>query len=133
MSDTYKSAKKIDILCKKNQVKLFINNRRLDNGIQELKKIIFSKKLGKLNFIEGRCSSGIFALGVHLIDTIKYISDHEFNFHYISQDKYKKKSLKFSNNYTNDDPKIIAISFDKKTYCTIINSVRSKFSYFEIF
>lgn len=133
MSDSYISAKKIDKLCKKNKVKLLVNNRRLDNGIQKLKKIISKKKLGKLNYIEGRCSSGLYALGIHLIDTIKYISDHEFNFQYKSHDKFLKKSLKFSKNYTYNDPKVMAISYYKDTYCTIINSVRSKFSYFEIY
>lgn len=133
MSESYASALKIHKLCKKNKVKLFINNRRLDNGVQKLEKIISEKKLGKLNYIEGRCSSGLYALGIHLIDIIKYISKHHFCFQYKSHDNFLKKNLKFSKNYTEDDPKIIAISDFKGTCCTIINSVRSKFSYLEIY
>ena len=133
MSYSYISAKKIDNLCRKKKVRLFINNRRLDYGIQKLKKIASEKKLGKLNYIEGRCSSGLYALGIHLIDTISYISDHKYNFLFHSHDMFKKKSLKFSSNYIFDDPKVMAVSYHKDTYCTIINSVRSKFSYFEIY
>lgn len=133
MSDSLIAAKKIDKICKKNKVKLFINNRRLDNGIQKLKKILLKKKLGKLNYIEGRCSSGLYALGIHLIDTIRYIADYEFKFESNLHDRFSKKSLKFSNNYVSDDPKVIAISNYKDTYCTIINSVKSEFSYFEIY
>ena len=44
-----------------------------------------------------------------------------------------KKSLKFSKNYIKDDPKIISISNSNKIICTLINSVRSKFSYLEIY
>ena len=132
MSDSYDSAKKIERICKKNSVKLFINNRRLDNGIQKLKKIVDNKKLGNLNYIEGRCSSGIYALGIHLIDTIKYISGHEFKFIFKVNDKFVRQSLQYSNNYKQKDPKIIAISYHDDTYCTLINSVRSNFSFFEI-
>ncbi len=132
MAQSLKSAKQISSLCKKKKIKLFVNNRRLDNGIIKLKKIISEKKLGKLDYIEGRCSSGLYALGIHLIDTIRYISNHKFNFKYKSHDRFLKKKLKFSNNYSLKDPKILSISSFKETYCTIINSVRSKFSYFEI-
>ena len=133
MSNSYIDSKKINNLCKKNKVNLFINNRRLDNGIQKLKQIVSQKKLGRLNYIEGRCSSGLYALGIHLIDTIKYISNHEFNFKYKHHDKFLKKTLKFSKNYTSEDPKVISFSSSKDSYCTIINSVKSKFSYFEIY
>lgn len=133
LSGSFNHAKKIVKICNSNKVKLFVNNRRLDNGIQELKKIILSKKLGKLNYIEGRCSSGLYALGVHLLDSINYIADYNFNFVYKSKDQYLKKLLNFSKNYTHDDPKVIAISNSKNTYCTIINSARSDFSYFEIY
>ena len=75
----------------------------------------------------------MYALGIHLIDTIKYVSGHQFNFTHRSNDKFLKKSLEFSKNYTHIDPKIIAVSYDKNTYCTLINSVRSNFSYFEIY
>ena len=44
-----------------------------------------------------------------------------------------KKTLKFSKNYTSEDPKVISFSSSKDSYCTIINSVKSKFSYFEIY
>lgn len=133
LSDSYVTAKKIVRICNSNKVKLFVNNRRLDNGIQQLKKIVLSNKLGKLNYIEGRCSSGLYALGVHLIDTINYIADYKFNFLYKVKDEYLKKSINFSKNYTEKDPKVIAISRNKDVHCTIINSVRSEFSYFEIY
>ena len=133
LSGSYVSAKKISKICNANKVKLFVNNRRLDNGIQKLKKIVLSKKLGKLNHIEGRCSSGLYALGVHLIDSINYIANYNFRFLHKSKDEYLKKSLKFSKNYTQDDPKVIAVSSSKDIYCTIINSARADFSYFEIY
>lgn len=133
ISSSLNSALKIANLCKNKKIKLFINNRRLDSGIKKLKNIISSNKLGKLNYIEGRCSSGLYALGIHLIDTIKYISNHEFNFKYKTHDKYKKKKLNYSKNYLYNDPKTISVSLFKNVYCTIINSVRSSFSYFEIY
>lgn len=133
MSDSLKSAKKIAKLCKKKKIRLFINNRRLDNGVQKLKQLVSIKKLGKLNYIEGRCSSGLYALGVHLIDIIRHTSNHEFKFMYKLHDEFSKQKLKFSKNYILNDPKVISISYDKNSYCTIINSVRSEFSYLEIF
>ena len=125
--------KKLPNFVKKKKIKLFINNRRLDNGVKKLKQLVSIKKLGKLNYIEGRCSSGLYALGVHLIDIIRHTSNHEFKIMYQLHDESSKERLKFSKNYILNDPKVISISYDKNSYCTIINSVRSKFSYLEIF
>ena len=132
MSDSYANSKKIINLCKKNRVNLFINNRRLDGGIQKLKQIVSQRKLGRLNYIEGRCSSGLYALGVHLIDTIKYVSNHKFNFKFKYHDKFSKKTLKFSKNYSFEDPRVISFSSSKDTHCTIINSVKSKILTFSV-
>lgn len=74
ISDSLKNAKRINDLCKKNNIKLQVDyQRRFDPIYHSLKKIISSKKFGKIQNCNINYGGGISNTGSHICDLIRFL------------------------------------------------------------
>ena len=62
ISNKISSANKIYNFCKKNKIKLLINNRRLENRYILAKKLIDKFKKEKITHVSAKCSSGLHSI-----------------------------------------------------------------------
>lgn len=76
ISDSLIDARKIIEICAKNKVKLQINHqRRFDPFYHKLKKIINTKKFGRIQHFNVYYGAGIANTGSHICDLIRYLFD----------------------------------------------------------
>lgn len=74
ISDSLKNADKIIQTCRKNKVKLQINHqRRFDPFYIKLRKIIATKKFGKIQHCNIYYGAGVANTGSHIFDLIRYL------------------------------------------------------------
>lgn len=131
ISNSIKSALKIHYLCEKNKVKLFVNNRRLMTHHQEIKKIIKNKFNGHIIEMNACCSSGLHAIGTHMIELIFDIcGDPEWVIGCKVKNNIKK--LPYSMNYHKNDPTVFSISkFQNEIKVFFSNTAETLYSMFE--
>ena len=91
-------AKKIIKLCKKNNIKLYVNNRRLSKFYQTFKKILKKKFENQILSFSAWCSSGMHAIGIHMVDLLRNICG-DIKSVYATQEKNKIKYLPYSKNF----------------------------------
>ena len=132
ISNNIKHAFQMNSLCKKKNVNLFVNNRRLDPTYLEIKKILDNNYKKQIVSFSAICSSGINTLGSHIIDLLRYFFG-EFEYVISTRDKTIVKSLPHSENFTNSDPRISSL-IKLKNGVTGYFSCSAKFEYlyFEI-
>lgn len=117
----------IEKICKKNKIKLLVNNRRLMESIQLIKKI---KK--KPFFVTATCSSGMNAIGTHMIDTLHYLYGSPKKIYSLTEKKLVKK-LEYSKNYHPQDKRFTSIlDYGDDFHIFFKNTALSKYSFFEI-
>ena len=131
ISNNLSSAKKIVELCQNNRIQLFVNNRRLDTPYENLFNLL-KKYQSKIIQINASCSSGIHAIGSHMLDLLLHICGEPIKvFSY--RERNKIKMLKYSKNFTQNDPRVFSlIKFKKNIYCFFSCSANLNYSYFEI-
>ena len=133
ISNKISSAKKIYDFCYKNKIKLLINNRRLENKYIFAKKLIDSFKKESIVHINAKCSSGLHAVGIHMIDLLNfYFGKIKIINNVILQDNVSY--LKYSNNFFKSDPRVLGYFkfYKNNATCSFISTARTNFSFFEM-
>ncbi len=127
------SANKIFQLCKKNKIKLLINNRRLENRYILAKKLINKFKRENIIHINAKSSSGLHSIGIHMIDLLNFYAGKikKVN-NVVLNDKIKR--LKYSNNFFPSDPRVLGYFqfFKNNATCSFISTAKTNYSFFEI-
>jgi len=132
ISNTLVDAKKIVKLCKKNNIKLYVNNRRLSAFYQSFKKVIKKRFNNNILSLSGWCSSGMHTIGIHMVDLLRDISG-DIKSVYATQEKQKVKRLPYSKNFTVDDPRFnVFLDFKNGVNGVLFNSARSDYTFFEV-
>lgn len=132
ISNDILDAKKIVDLCKKKNINLFVNNRRLDEPYKILKNLLIKKFRNKIISVNAQCSSGIHTIGSHLIDIVRYICG-DAKYVFAIKDKSYIGRLVFSKNFTNKDPRVSSIiKFKNGIIGTFNCSAKLNYTFFEI-
>lgn len=132
ISDNMVNAKRIVYLCKKKNIKLYVNNRRLSIFYKTFKLILEKKFKNKILSLSAWCSSGMHAVGIHMIDLMINICGDVKNLYAIKENK-KIKSLPYSKNFVPDDPRFNTfLQFKNGVSGAIFNSARSDYTFFEL-
>jgi len=132
IADTVEKAVEMNLLCENSNIRLFVNNRRLTPIYRDLKKVIKKKFDNKVITVNTWCSSGLHAIGIHMIELLRMVIG-EIKWVYAIQEKERVESLPFSANFEPDDPRVQAmIGFKNGIVGNFINSALTSFTYFEI-
>lgn len=132
VSNSLKTAGEIIRACKKRKVKLYVNNRRLTDFYKIFRKAIREKFNNEILSISAWCSSGMHAIGIHMVDLLRYIGG-EISWVLACQEKEFVPSLPYSTNFTPDDPRFTSLlKFKNGIKAALFNSARTDFTYFEV-
>jgi len=132
ISNSLIHAKKIVELCNRANIKLYVNNRRLALFYQTVKKLIKENFKDEVISASGWCSSGMHAIGTHMIDLLRYIFG-EVDWVFATQEKAYIEKLPYSDNFTADDPRFSGmIGFKSGLQVAFFNSAKTDFTYFEL-
>jgi predicted dehydrogenase len=132
IADSVSKATEMGLLCKNNNVRLFVNNRRLTPIYRDLRKVIKKEFGNNIITINTWCSSGLHAIGIHMIELLRMVIG-EIIWVYAIQENEQVESLPFSANFEPDDPRVQAmIGFKNGIVGNFINSALTSFTYFEI-
>lgn len=125
-------AKKIVKLCKNNNIKLYVNNRRLSVFYQICKNILKTKFNNNILSLSAWCSSGMHAIGIHMVDLLRDICG-DVKSVYAVQEKEIIKKLSYSKNFTVDDPRFdVFLEFKNGLNGVLFNSAKSDYTFFEL-
>ena len=120
----YYELKKLSDLIKKKNSNIFVNfNRKEDSTIQNLKKIIYKKNFGEIQFVRCIYGNGLINNGIHLIDLLFFL------FGNLKLKQVLKNELKSKKN--RQSPSFILKS-NKKFPIIVDSLVENEFSIFEI-
>ena len=118
-------------VCKKHKKKLIVNHSRTWNNSFILgKKFIDKKSLGKVISVNANYTSGLYVMGTHMIDMLKFLFGDIKNIFGFKEDNKKIKKLSYSENYSINDPSYNAIIFFKNNVIGYLNGTCKK-RYFE--
>ena len=132
ISDDLNRAKEMVELCRRNKVRLFVNNRRLSAFYQAFKEAIKEKFDNQILFVSAWCSSGMHAIGIHMIDLLRSICG-EVNWVFAVQEKESIRFLPYSHNYIPTDPRFCSLlAFRNGVKAAFFNTAKTDFTYFEI-
>jgi len=132
MADTLERAQSMARACEDKGVVLFVNNRRLTPFYRKLKELLDSGEIGEVIAASAWCSSGLRAVGIHMLDLLRYVFG-EASWVNAAAELGEVTSLPHSENYTADDPRVTAlIGFKNGLTATFSNTARSDYIYFEI-
>ncbi len=132
ISDSYRNAKIIVKLCRKNNIKLYVNNRQLSFFYKIFKEIIKHKFDNNILSITAWCSSGIHAVGIHMVDLLRNILG-EVKSVYAFKERFNIRSLPYSKNFTHKDPRFNAfLEFNNGKNGVLFNTAKSDFTFFEV-
>ena len=132
ISDDFNKAKDMVKLCKRKNVRLYVNNRRLSSFYQIFKKIIGKRFNNEIISLTAWCSSGMHTIGIHLVDLLRNICG-EARWIFAKQEKERVLRLPYSHNYTPDDPRFSAfVGFNNGATASLFNSAKTDFTYFEL-
>lgn len=132
ISDSLSRAGEMVALCREWGVRLFVNNRRLTPAYQELKKIVRSEFHSEIITINAWCSSGLHAIGIHMIELLRMICGEISWVQAVAETEYVE-SLPYSANFESGDPRVKAlIGFENGVVGSFSNSALTRFTYFEL-
>jgi len=132
ISDSLESAEAMVENCKKNNVRLFVNNRRLLPVYQLLKKTILEDFNGEMITFNACCSSGLHAIGLHMLDLIRFICGDAAWVSAVGEPGYVEK-LPYSSNYVSNDQRVKGlIGFKNGIVGVFANTALIDFTYFEL-
>ena len=119
-------------VCKENEVLFYINNRRLTEIYNKLDEIFQNDLEGDAITVNAWCSSGLHAVGIHMIDLLRKIFG-DIDWVKATLEKETVQSLPYSDNYTVDDPRVNAqIAFKNGIIGNFTNTALTAFTYFEM-
>jgi len=132
IADSLEKALEMDKLCIRNNIQLFVNNRRLSPVFNQLEQIVKKEFSNQIITVNAWCSSGLHAIGIHMIELLRMVAG-EIAWVYSVKENEKVKSLPFSKNFEPDDPRVQAIiGFNNGVTGHFINTALTRFTYFEI-
>ena len=133
IATTLEDAKNMIKFCKKNNIKLVINhNKRWESSFNYAKKLIELGKIGKIVSITGYYTSGLFVIGTHMLDILMFFCG-DVDWVLAEEEKTSIKTLKFSDNYSPDDPAANAyLSFKNGVKGFLNGSCKKEYLIFEI-
>jgi predicted dehydrogenase len=132
MADTLKRAESMDQLCTRHGVRLFVNNRRLMPIYKALKSVIDNEYDSEVITINGWCSSGLHAVGLHLLDLMRFICGDVAWVMAVEEPGYVER-LPFSANFVPSDPRVRGlVGFQNGITGGISNTALTNYTYFEL-
>lgn len=132
ISNNFSSAKKIVKLCRKNNIKLYVNNRQLSYFYKIFNKTLNKEFDNNILSITAWCSSGIHTIGIHMVDLLRNISG-EVKSVYAFKERFNIRSLPYSKNFTSEDPRFNTfLEFKNGNNGVLFNSAKSDFTFFEV-
>ena len=125
-------AKKIVEICKYHKILLFINNRRLSSSFKLFSKIYKDEFNSEGIFFNTWCSSGLNAIGIHMIDLLRAIFG-EVEWVNSFAEKKRVEKLDYSTNFHKNDPRVSSqIYFKNGITGNFMNTALINYTYFEI-
>ncbi len=132
IANSLQSAEEMVRVCRENEVLFYINNRRLTEIYMKLEKIFQSDLEGDAITVNAWCSSGLHAVGIHMIDLLRKIFG-DVDWVKATLEEETVQSLPYSDNYTIEDPRVNAqIAFKNGIIGNFINTALTAFTYFEM-
>ena len=132
ISDSLANAERMLTECQSKGIQLFVNNRRLLPIYKHAVNLIDDELGGEIISISGWCSSGLHAIGIHMIDIFRYFCG-DIEWVDAVEEIDHVKSLPYSHNFVENDPRTSAlIGFKNGVVGTFVNSALKNFTYFEI-
>jgi len=114
MATSTAEARKMVEICKKHGVQLTVNHyRRWDTNYKKIKGILAKKELGEIAKIAGCYTSGLFAVGTHMIDLLVYFCGEVDKVVGAKEETKGVHSLWYSENYSPADPPVNGILWFK--------------------
>lgn len=132
ISDDLAKAKEMVALCREKKIRLFVNNRRVSAFYQAFKDTIEEKFNNEIIFVSAWCSSGMHAVGVHMIDLLRSICGEVEWVSGVSEKEFIRY-LPYSHNFIPGDPRFCSLlGFKNGLRGVFLNTARTDFTYFEI-
>lgn len=132
ISDDLAHAGEMVRLCRRKKVRLFVNNRRASVFYRTLEKTIRERFGNEVIFVSAWCSSGMHAIGVHMVDLLRSICG-DVEQAYAVREKEFIRSLPYSHNYVPEDPRFRSLLiFKNGLQASLCNTAKTDFTYFEI-
>ena len=102
IANSLQNAEEMVRVCRENNVLFYVNNRRLTEIYAKLEKIFQSDLEGDAITVNAWCSSGLHAVGIHMIDLLRKVFG-DIDWVKAELEKEKVPYLPYSTNYTIDD------------------------------
>ena len=132
ISNSLKNAENMVRVCEENKVLFYINNRRLTDIYNKLEEIYHRELDGEAITVNAWCSSGLHAIGIHMIDLLRKIFG-DIEWVRAKIEKEKVNTLPYSTNFKVDDPRVNAhIAFKNGIIGNFFNTALTTFTYFEL-
>lgn len=118
--------------CRQAGMRLFVNNRRLTPVYREMVRIVREELDDDVVAVTAWCSSGLHAIGIHMLDTLRYLLG-DVDWVAAADESEYVESLPYSKNFVPSDPRAQAlIRFKRNVSATFHCTALTDFTYFEI-
>ena len=127
-----KDAQAVADICRENGVRLYVNNRRLSPFYRKLRRMVREDFHDEVIAATAWCSSGMHTIGIHMVDLLCSICGEPL---WVSAQKEAAQieRLPYSHNFTPDDDRYRAVlGYARDFEAVIINTARTRFTYFEV-
>lgn len=132
IASTLAKAEDMVMACENNNVSLFVNNRRLITVYQQVKNLIQEEFNNDIISINAWCSSGIYAVGIHIIDLMRFLVGDVVWVDATMETEYVAL-LPYSTNFTANDPRVRALmTFENGVTGLFVNTALTQYTYFEL-
>ena len=134
MATSVEDARKMVEECKRNNVHLVINHsRRWDENYIKVKEIIKREKLGRAIKVNARYTSGVDAMGTHMIDLLVYFFGEPGKVFGVKEKTNGVDSLWYSENYKPDDHPLSGIIWFKNGIeAHLLATCKTDYPFFEM-
>ena len=132
ISNNLKGAQSIVDYCKRNRVKLYVNNRRLAPLYQAVRQLVDKKFRNEVLSACVWCSSGMHAIGIHMVDLIRYLLG-EVKSVSVEREMVRVTRLPYSHNFDHTDVRFSGIIKMKSGVPVgFLNSAMTDYTFFEL-
>jgi len=132
IANTLERAEAMNRICSENQISLFVNNRRLASVYRLAKQIIEEEFESDIITINASCSSGLHAIGLHMLDLMRFFCGDVSWVTADEETQYVEK-LAYSANFVPSDPRVRGlIGFKNGITGTFSNTALTEYTYFEV-